>query len=311
MQNLRPYIRLARLPHWFKNIFMVPGIIAVFVLEPQTRIWDNAIPIISAFLAAGLIASSNYVINEILDARTDRFHPLKQNRPMVSGEVSTPIAYVEWLGLAILGLGLGATISTEFLIALSGLWAMGLVYNIPPVRTKELPYLDVLSEAVNNPLRLLLGWYGAQGTLLPPSSFLLAYWMAGAFLMTAKRLAEYRTFSDGQEASSYRSSFSFYNERRLATAMLTYASGTMFLVGVILVKYHIEFILACPLLMLYFAYYSTLTYRKNSIVQNPESLYKDPPLMALTVLLALSFWALSFAHIPAVGEWLGITGTGW
>ena len=28
---------------------------------------------------------------------------------------------------------------------------MGVVYNVPPLRTKEWPYLDVLSESVNNP----------------------------------------------------------------------------------------------------------------------------------------------------------------
>ncbi len=31
---------------------------------------------------------------------------------------------------------------------------MGLVHNVPPVRSKELPYIDVLSESVNNPIRL-------------------------------------------------------------------------------------------------------------------------------------------------------------
>ena len=32
---------------------------------------------------------------------------------------------------------------------------MGIAYNVPPLRTKDRPYLDVLSESVNNPLRLL------------------------------------------------------------------------------------------------------------------------------------------------------------
>ena len=36
---------------------------------------------------------------------------------------------------------------------------MGCVYNIPPVRSKDLPYVDVLSEAINNPIRMLAGWF--------------------------------------------------------------------------------------------------------------------------------------------------------
>ena len=54
----------------------------------------------------------------------------------------------------------------------------GLVYNVSPIRTKEKVYLDVLSEAVNNPIRLTLGWAMVDSTTLPPSSLLLAYWMA-------------------------------------------------------------------------------------------------------------------------------------
>jgi hypothetical protein len=60
------------------------------------------------------------------------------------------------------------------------------------VRTKELPYLDVLSESVNNPLRLFLGWFALVADKLPPLSLALAYWMVGAFFMATKRYAEYR-----------------------------------------------------------------------------------------------------------------------
>ena len=42
-----------------------------------------------------------------------------------------------------------------FTLTVLALWVMGCVYNIPPVRSKDLPYLDVLSEAINNPIRML------------------------------------------------------------------------------------------------------------------------------------------------------------
>ena len=50
------------------------------------------------------------------------------------------------------------------------LWIMGCLYNIPPFRTKDRPWLDVLSEAVNNPLRLLIGWYMVPTGLIAPLS---------------------------------------------------------------------------------------------------------------------------------------------
>src|SRR3546814_15646823 len=69
------------------------------------------------------------------------------------------------------------------------------MYNLKPLRTTHKAYLDVISESINNPIRLTLGWTMVDPTTLPPSSLLLAYWTGGAFLMGAKRLSEYRDIS--------------------------------------------------------------------------------------------------------------------
>ncbi|HEU5179628.1 MAG TPA: UbiA prenyltransferase family protein [Candidatus Polarisedimenticolia bacterium] len=305
------YLRLARVDHWFKNIFVLPGIVAAFLLEPGTRRPGAFGSILLGLLATCLVASSNYVLNEILDARTDRFHPTKSNRPLVSRELSITVAYVEWILLALLGAAIGCMLPRTFLAGLAALWLMGLVYNVPPVRSKEVPYLDVLSEAINNPIRFLLGWSSVGAVSFPPSSFLLSYWLIGSYLMTAKRLSEYRSFADPAEAGRYRASFRHYNEALLATAMLTYAAGFMFFFGVLMMKYHIEYLLALPLLLLYVAYYSYLSFQPHSVAQNPEKLYRDAPLMALTVLLAGVLWGLSYLNLPGLAHWLGMGGVGW
>jgi 4-hydroxybenzoate polyprenyltransferase len=310
-RTLTLYLKLARVDHWFKNIFVLPGIVAAFLLEPATR-GAAAIPgMLLGLLATCLVASSNYVLNEILDARTDRFHPTKSGRPLVSGELSTAGAYGEWILLALAGLGIACFLPRTFLLSLAALWIMGLVYNVPPVRSKEIPYLDVLSEAVNNPIRFLLGWSSVGALSFPPSSFLFAYWLIGSYLMTAKRLSEYRSFADPAEAGRYRASFRHYNEALLATAMLTYAAGFMFFFGVLLMKYHIEYLLALPLLLVYLAYYSYLSFQPHSVAQNPEKLYRDRALMALTVAVAAALWGLSYLKLPALAQWLGIAGSGW
>ena len=78
------------------------------------------------------------------------------------------------------------------MLTVVALLTMGVAYNARPVRSKDRAYLDVLSEAVNNPLRFLLGWFALAPYVLPPLSALLAYWMGGAFLMAIKRYSEYR-----------------------------------------------------------------------------------------------------------------------
>ena len=87
------------------------------------------------------------------------------------------------------------------------LWVMGCVYNIPPVRSKDLPYLDVLSESINNPLRMLAGWYMTGIDAFAPTSLLLSYWMVGCYFMAIKRYAEYNEIDDPERAAAYRSSF--------------------------------------------------------------------------------------------------------
>ena len=116
LQELLPYIKIARFDHWFKNIFMVPGIIVALYLDRSLNIESVLWPMLVGILATGFVASSNYVINEILDAKFDRLHPVKKHRPVPSGQVNLIIGYVEWIVLAIIGLGLAYSINHAFFI---------------------------------------------------------------------------------------------------------------------------------------------------------------------------------------------------
>jgi hypothetical protein len=61
------YISIARPDHWFKNVFMLFGVLLAFFIEPDLiRTNWRAITCL-AVLSTCLIASSNYVINEILN----------------------------------------------------------------------------------------------------------------------------------------------------------------------------------------------------------------------------------------------------
>jgi len=108
------------------------------------------------------VASSNYVLNEILDAPYDRLHPARRHRPPPRPSQS-PLGMVQWIALFALGLAAGTAVSLPFLACLAALWIMGLVYNVPPVRAKDIPFVDVLAEAANNPSA---SW--PAGTWCPP-----------------------------------------------------------------------------------------------------------------------------------------------
>jgi len=104
-RSLRAHIQIARFDHWIKNVFVLPGIIVGLSLQPNGHtIGFLMVRVILGFIATGLVASSNYVLNEILDAPFDRLHPTKRSRPVPTGLVNIPLAYVEWLLLMIAGL---------------------------------------------------------------------------------------------------------------------------------------------------------------------------------------------------------------
>ena len=295
--SIRDYVRIARVDHWFKNVFMIPGAAVALVLtqvDVSRAIW----PFLLGFASTCLVASANYVINEWLDAEFDRHHPLKKGRPSAAGRVEGRYVLLEYLLLLSVGLAIASFISKEFLIFSIALLVMGILYNVRPMRTKDIAYLDVLSESINNPLRFLLGWATIASGLLPPSSILLAYWMGGAYLMAIKRYAEYRYIGDPTLAGRYRRSFQFYSEERLLVSAFFYALSSAFFLGIFLVKYRVEFLLSFPFFALLFAWYLSIGMQSHSPTQNPEKLYKESGFIAYLLFLATVVGLLFVIDIP-------------
>ena len=178
------------------------------------------------------------------------------------------------------------------------LWLGGIAYNVPPLRTKEYPYLDVLSESVNNPLRLWTGWSATGTQHFPPLSLLLAYWMLGAFFMAIKRLAEFRQIADPDRAARYRRSFSFYSERRLLVSVMAYSAAAAMFAGVFITRYRFELVLAVPLVAVFFAYYLDIGLRPNSATAHPEHLYRDLRFSAFALAVFVTCLVLLGLDLP-------------
>jgi decaprenyl-phosphate phosphoribosyltransferase len=308
--DLWAYVQIARVDHWFKNVFMLLGVILAVFYEPTVASWSNALPLGIGVLATCLVASSNYVLNELLDGPNDRLHPEKRHRPVPSGRIRPALAYAEWLALAAAGFALAASLNVYFLASAVWLWVMGVLYNVPPIRTKEWPYVDVLSESINNPIRLLLGWFALVTVRLPPVSLAISYWMVGAFFMAMKRYAEYRHIGDPAVAAAYRRSFRYYNEDRLLISLFFYATTCALFAGVFLVRYHIELILFAPLAAGLFAYYMKIGLQPDSPVQNPEKLYRQKGFFAYMIICTVVFIALMFTSIPVMYKLFNVESTG-
>lgn len=310
MSTWMAYVHIARPDHWAKNVLMVPGIAVALFYEPQRLTRQGLASLALTLVATCLVASSNYVLNELLDAETDRHHPHKAGRPAASGRIRRRWALLEWLVLAGSGFAIALIVGPLVTITAAVLWVMGILYNVPPIRLKDWAYLDVLSESANNPLRLGLGWFALIPDRLPPFSLILAYWMSGAFLMAVKRFSEYREFSARSVAGSYRRSFQSYTEESLLVSSVFYAVLGAQFGGMFILRYRLELVLLAPFIAGLFAYYVKISYRPLSAVQHPERLYRDAALSAYLLLCLLLFVVLMFLEIPLLYEWFSVDPAG-
>jgi 4-hydroxybenzoate polyprenyltransferase len=301
------HLKIARLDHWFKQVFCLPGALMAVILDDLVVSRTMFADLTFAMAGVSLVASSNYVLNELIDAPFDSHHPGKSQRPVVMGRINIPGAWTQWLVLAALGLALCESAGRPVALSAMALWGMGAIYNIPPVRSKDLPLIDVLSESVNNPLRLMIGWYAIGGTDLPPLSLLLSYWAIGGFLMAAKRSAELASLGDG--APAYRRSFGWYTPSRLDALMVFCVVSASFLGGVFIALHRLELVLAFPAVALVLAWYWLLALQVDSPVQAPEGLWKNMQLMGLCLLAAGLVGVLSVVDLPWLAKLFDVQAT--
>jgi len=256
-ENFSCYLEVLRPGHWFKNLVVIFGAIAAmiyFKVTPLTVVLAGKV-ILSFFLAC-FISSVNYAINNITDEKGDSHHPVKRNRSIAGQKIPKASLYPIIL-LLLLG-----SLSTAWvvygygvLLALLALFIAGIFYNIKPFRFKDLPLLDVISESVNNPLRIFIGWFAIFDSLVfPPVSFLLLFWSLGAVLMSAKRYAELKFFLDSYREIPpflYRNSYRVYTPFNVFLMVIFYRVVSIALFIIFSLMFRPRLLLSLPILLFF------------------------------------------------------------
>lgn len=197
MHRLRSWLKALRLYQWVKNllIFVAPAA-AHTLFEPQTLRAS-----LLAFLAFGLAASGVYLLNDLLDLRSDRRHPRKRHRPFANGDLPLTGGLVLSPLLLFAALALGVSIGWQFAVVLAVYLVCTKAYSF---WLKRRSFIDVAMLAALYTLRVVAG---AAAVGLGLSFWLLAVCAYGFLgLALLKRYAELQAMeADGQTEAAGRS----------------------------------------------------------------------------------------------------------
>lgn len=289
-KNILSYLKVMRLDHYHKNIVVVAGMIALFKFQTTRVDLPFLFQLGGALLIVCLASSFSYIVNEMADREGDQYHPKKKFRPVASGVVKNNILLVIGGLLLLITLIISYYFySPYFFATLLCFFVVSILYNIYPFRFKNIAYLDVFTESVNNPLRFMLGWFAAGVNYWPSSSILISIWCLGGFLMTAKRHAEYIFITNDQERLAYRKSYGVYTPEKLSTFMVLWLVLFNFSFGILIIRVEPATLVMFPFLALFFTWYWWLTHKQDSVVKEPERILEEKNFLIYSILLALVF----------------------
>lgn len=182
--TLMPLVRCLRLHQWSKNLLLFLPILAAHRAGDRAALLRVSLGVLSF----SLVASSVYVLNDILDVESDRAHSRKRLRPFAAGALRLGAGFALVPGLLAAGAGVALLLPSMFGVALTAYWFTTLAYSL---RIKRVVILDVLVLAGLYTVRVYAGAFAAG---VPVSewlaSFALFFFLSLAMLKRASELAK-------------------------------------------------------------------------------------------------------------------------
>lgn len=143
------YIRALRLHQWLKNLLLFVPILTAHAWRLEVFVQACV-----AAVAFGLVASSVYLLNDMLDLDSDRVHPQKCTRPFAAGTVPLLHGILLIAVLVVSGFALGAGLSSTFVAVLALYFGLTTAYS---VRLKQYAVIDIMVLATLYTLRVIAG----------------------------------------------------------------------------------------------------------------------------------------------------------
>lgn len=189
---LPPLVRALRPAQWTKNLFVLAPLLFGKVANRPELVLTT----LAAAVAFCGVASSLYLLNDVMDREADVRHPVKRDRPVASGEVSPPRALA---AAAALFAGAVALAAYRAPAALSWILLYAVLTALYSLVLKKVQLLDVFVIASGFVLRVLAG--SAAAAVRPSHWLLLCTFFLALFLALSKRRGELAARGSGGRPS--------------------------------------------------------------------------------------------------------------
>lgn len=148
-------LRILRPVHWVKNVFVLAALVFSRRLAgPPEEVLAAVGLVAGAFLCFCLISSAIYIVNDIMDRKTDSLHPEYHNRPIASGRVSVRAAAILAVACVVPSL-IGSLLLSRGLAAILVVYAVLMVFY--SLGLKRVMILDCAIIAAGFCLRAVAG----------------------------------------------------------------------------------------------------------------------------------------------------------
>ena len=143
------FIKLLRIHQWLKNLLIFIPLLSIgsFNHEEYKKVF-------LCFLFFSIFVSASYIVNDLVDVKSDSLHPTKKNRPIAKGDISknTAILLASFLFLVS---------SVYFILYQSNIVKFVILYLFFTVfyslKLKYVKYLDLIAISFLFILRLFIG----------------------------------------------------------------------------------------------------------------------------------------------------------
>jgi 4-hydroxybenzoate polyprenyltransferase len=299
-------LKAMRPKQWIKNLLLFAGF--VFTLNERWRpftpeMWQYLERAAAAFGLFSLIASSVYLLNDVIDVERDRAHPTKRNRPIASGELPPPVALAVAVALMAVCLVLGYRLSPGFAAVAASYLVMQFAYVFV---LKNVVLLDVFVIATGFVMRAVAGALVIGAEISP---WLYTVTLLGAlFLGLCKRRNELVLMEGG--AGRHRKILEMYTPALLDSLTSIVASSTIMAYSLYTFTSNASqkatggtagtspMMLTIPFVIFGMFRYLFLAHAKNAGGSPEEVFLKDRPLI-ITILLWIATTGIALGLRPA------------